>query len=248
MTGFTALVLAGSRPGENPALFQGVAHKALIELEGETLLGRVVDALRRAGAARVLVSCSLPVVADHARELGCEVIAAASGPSLSVAAALDSVGTPLLVTTADHAFLKADWVTELITRCDREADLALMLAERSKVECAMPGARRTYLRFADGSWSGCNLFYLKTPDARRAVELWQAVERDRKQPWKIAWRIGLGTLLTYALGRLSMRDALDRLGGIIGITVSLVPASDGLAAVDIDKLQDLEDARRLIGP
>ena len=245
---FTALILAGSRPGEDPtAVCAGVAHKALIELGGETLLDKVVHAVRGAGADRVLVSCSLAVVAEHARALGCEVLQAQEGPSASVAAAFDLAGPALLVTTADHAFLRAQWVSELVTGCAPDADLALMLAERSKVEEAMPGSRRTYLRFADGQWSGCNLFYLRTADARRAVELWQSIERDRKKPWKIALRVGIGTLLTYLRGKLPIQSALDRLGAMIGISVTLVPASDGLAAVDIDKPQDLEDARRLVG-
>lgn len=245
---FTALVLAGSRPGEDPgAICAGVAHKALIELGRETLLTKVVRAVQAAGAGKVLVSCSLPAVAEHARALGCEVLDAQEGPSASVAAAFDRAGPALLVTTADHAFLRAEWVSELVQGCGQEADLALMLAERSKVETAMPGSRRTYLHFSDGDWSGCNLFYLRTGDARRAVELWQSIERDRKKPWKIALRIGIGTLLTYLRGKLPIQSALDRLGAMIGISVTLVPASDGLAAVDIDKPQDLDDARRLVG-
>lgn len=227
-------------------MFPDFAHKALIELDGETLLQRVVSAVRRAGASRVLVSCSLPAVADAARALSCEVLPARGGPSASVAAAFDLAGPALLVTTADHAFLDAAWVSELVKGCGTEADIALMLAERAKVEAAMPGSRRTYLRFADGAWSGCNLFYLRTGDARRAVELWQSIERDRKRPWKIAMRLGLRTLFSYVRGKLPLQSALDRLGAMIGITVALVPASDGLAAVDIDKPQDLDDARALL--
>ena len=34
------------------------------------------------------------------------------------------------------------------------------------------------MRFADGQWSGCNLFFLKTPRARAAIDSWQAVEAD----------------------------------------------------------------------
>ena len=245
---FTALILAGSRPGEDPAaICAGVPHKALIELGGETLLDKVVRAVRGAGADRVLVSCSLPVVADHARALGCEVLQAQEGPSASVAAAFDLAGPALLVTTADHAFLRAEWVSELVDGCGPDADLALMLAERSKVEEAMPGSRRTYLRFSDGQWSGCNLFYLHSENARRAIELWQTIERDRKKPWKIALRLGIGTLLTYVRGKLPIQAALGRLGSMIGINVTLVPASDGLAAVDIDKPQDLDDVRRMVG-
>ena len=57
MSGFKALVLAGSRGGAEPvADYAGVSHKALIVLDGETLLARVVGALRAAGAAEVAVT------------------------------------------------------------------------------------------------------------------------------------------------------------------------------------------------
>ena len=242
-----ALVLAGTRPGGDPfARELGLPHKALIEIEGETLLARVVGALKSAGMARVLVSCEEGPVADLARDLGAEVIAPRSGPSGSVAAAFELVGAPLIVTTSDHALLEARWVREIIDRTPRTADLSVMLAERRVVEKALPNSRRTYLRFADGRWSGCNLFYLRGDRARCAIDTWSMVEADRKRPWRIAARLGPGTLLSMLLGRLTMSEGLARLGKRIGVEAALFPASDGLAAVDVDKAADLEAVRALI--
>jgi hypothetical protein len=110
----------------------------------------------------------------------------------------------------------------------------------------MPGSRRTYLRFADGHWSGCNLFLLKTPRAEAAIETWKLVEADRKRPWRIAARLGLGMLASYALGRLTLSSALARLGAKISLKARLVAARDGLAAVDVDKPSDLVDARAIL--
>ena len=51
-----ALVLAGSRGGIDPvASYAGVSHKALIGIAGQTMLSRVVSALREAGARTVLL-------------------------------------------------------------------------------------------------------------------------------------------------------------------------------------------------
>ena len=243
-----ALILAGSRPGGDPFAEQmGVAHKALIEVGGEPMLARVVAALRTAGCPRILVSCAPGPVAQLAGELGTEVVAPASGPSGSVLGALDVAGTPLLVTTADHALLRPEWVRQLIDGASPESDVAIMLAERHTVQAALPGSRRTYLRFADGHWSGCNLFLLRGPPARVAVTEWTRVEADRKRPWRIVARLGPGLLLRYLAGRLTLASALDRLGRRIGCRIALVPAADGLAAVDVDKPADLADVQRLIG-
>ncbi|WP_225425482.1 nucleotidyltransferase family protein [Pelagerythrobacter rhizovicinus] len=242
-----ALVLAGSRPGGDPlALEVGVTHKALIEIGGVSLLTRVVGALREAGCTRILVCCEPGPVEDLAQALGAGVIPPAAGPSGSVLRALEASGTPLLVTTADHALLRPEWISELIGGAPADCDLAVMMAERARIEAAMPGSRRTYLRFADGHWSGCNLFYLRTPAARAAVEEWTRVEADRKRPWKIVARLGPGLLLSYALGRLSLAEGLARLGKSIGARAALVRASDGRAAVDVDTPRDLEDVRELL--
>lgn len=244
---FSALILAGSRAGEEGTdAFGGASHKALIQLEGQSLLERVATALREAGAESIAVSCNESAVTGCARGLGLKVLPPAAGPSGSVLSALDELGTPLLVTTADHALLRAEWVREIIDGTPERADLGVMLANRHAVEQAMPGSKRTYLRFADGNWSGCNLFFLRNTRAREAIVLWQKIESDRKRPLRIVWRLGVGTLLRYLLGRLTLQQALSRLGANIGVQPMLVSASDGLAAVDVDKPEDLADIQALL--
>ena len=243
-----ALVLAGSRPGppDPVAAAEGVWHKALVPLEGRPMLSHVVAALREAGMSRIAVSASDPQVIGLARELGCEVLLAAAGPSASVAEGLERLGAPLLVTTADHALLRAEWVTAFIQDTPAAADVAILLARREAVEAALPGSHRTWLRFADGQWSGCNLFLLASDKAGAAIATWKIVEADRKRPWRIAARLGLGMLASYALGRLTLAQAIAGLGRRIGITACLVPARDGLAAVDVDKPEDLADVRAIM--
>lgn len=243
----SAVILAGSRPGGDPfAQSVGVPHKALIEIDGHTLLERVISALRAGGIGRIAVSCNPGPVTDLAQALGAEVIPAENGPSASVAAAFEKLSAPLIVTTSDHALLEGEWVRELIAKTPETADISVMMAERSVVERALPLARRTYLRFADGDWSGCNLFYLRTPRARKAIDIWSTVEADRKRPWRIAARLGVSTLLQMVLRRLTLAEGLARLGNRIGVDASLLSASDGLAAVDVDKFEDLEAVRQIL--
>jgi len=243
----SAIILAGSRPGGDPfAESVGVPHKALISLDGSTLLERVVSALRAAGIQRISVSCNAGPVAELARALQVATISAENGPSGSVAAAFKELGAPMIVTTSDHALLQKEWVGELIDKTPETADLSVMLAERSAIERALPSARRTYLRFSDGDWSGCNLFYLRTPRAGKAIDIWATVEADRKRPWRIAARLGVSTLVQMLFRKLSLSEGVARLGDRIGINATLVSATDGLAAVDVDKLEDLEAVRQIL--
>src|SRR3546814_13233448 len=75
---------------------------------------------------------------------------AAASPSLSVAAALEQFGTPLLVTTADHALLRAEWLQYFLDHCPAGRDVCVALARREQVLTAVPDTQRTWLRFADG--------------------------------------------------------------------------------------------------
>lgn len=243
-----ALILAGSRPGsvDPVATAEGMAHKALVDVQGRAMLARVTGALRAAGIERIAVAANDAQVIALAEALGCDVIAAERGPSASVAAGFDRMGAPMLVTTSDHALLRADWIDQFLNDTPGDADVSVLLARRETIEAAIPGSRRTYLRLADGAWSGCNLFLLKTPGARAALHTWSMVEANRKKPWRIAARLGPGMLVAFLLGRLSLAAALDRLGRRIGIVARPVEAADGLAAVDVDKPDDLADVRRII--
>jgi GTP:adenosylcobinamide-phosphate guanylyltransferase len=248
LTPFNALVLAGSRGGVDAvAAYGGVTHKALITLQGVTLLARVVNALRAAGSVRIAVITSHPDVRLEALRLQADVIDEAEGPSLSVMRGAEALGTPLLVTTADHALLEGAWVQRFLLDLPDTIDVAALVASRAVVEQAAPGTRRTWLKLADGDWSGCNMFFLANPRSAAVISLWQRVEAERKRPWRMAQILGPGMLFRYVFGRLTLKDAATRLGRLAGVNAAIVQTPFGLAAVDVDKPSDLDLVRQIVG-
>jgi GTP:adenosylcobinamide-phosphate guanylyltransferase len=246
----TALVLAGSRrEGDPMARAAGVSHKALIPVAGQPMLERVVRALAAVPRiGRILVAIEKPQIVSALPPLQVPVIAvpAAEGPSASVAGVLEKEGAPLLVTTADHALLQPEWVDEFLDSADASADAMLALARREAVLAAAPQSLRTWLRFSDGHYSGCNLFLLRTPAAAGVVKLWQQLEADRKRPLSLLRRLGLVYVLRYRFGWLSLAAALGRLGKLCDARVRPVILRDGRAAIDVDKPADLVLAISLI--
>lgn len=247
----TALVLAGTRPGGDPlAAVAGVTHKALIDVGGMPMLARVVRALAAAPeVGRIVVAIDPPqLIAGLAARKPVQAMTPAAGPSASVASALAAEGAPLLVTTADHALLQPDWISQFVRDAAAmgDADAVVGLARREAVLAAAPGTQRTWLRFADGDYSGCNLFLLRTPAASRIVRLWQSLEAERKRPMTLLRRLGFLHVLRYRLGLLGLAQALQRLGRIAGAGLGHVVLRDGRAAIDVDKLADLELVRRLV--
>lgn len=255
MSGLTALVLAGSRgPGDPVAAAAGVPHKAFADVGGAPMIVRVVRALRAAPSLGVIAICTdradlmqadaelAPLIAKGAVRL----LPAASSPSASVAAALETLGAPLLVTTADHALLRAEWVEAFLADLDAHADVTAAVARSDVVLAAAPGVRRTFLRFSDATVSGCNLFHLATPAAAGVAALWRRLEAERKRPWRMAALLGSSLLLGYLAGRLSLDGALARIGQLSSARLGVVFMTDGRAAIDVDKAADLDLVRRLV--
>jgi GTP:adenosylcobinamide-phosphate guanylyltransferase len=248
----TALVLAGSRVGGDPlAAYAGVSHKALIDIGGVPMIERVVRALQAApSVARIVICIDRPGLVQELPRLRGDtplsLMPTAAGPSASVAAALAAQGTPLLVVTGDHPLLRPEWIESFLADAPDTADVCVALARRAAVVAAVPRTQRTWLRFSDDFYSGCNLFLMRTPAARGVVELWQQIEAERKKPVKMILRLGPGYALRYLGGRLRLDAALQRLGALSGARLASVDIADGLAAVDVDKPADLELVRRLI--
>jgi GTP:adenosylcobinamide-phosphate guanylyltransferase len=248
--GLTALVLAGSRREGDPlATAAGVSHKALIPVGGVPMLERVVSALAAVPrVGRILIAIEQPDIVARLPPMRVEVSAvrAAEGPSASVAAVLAAEGTPLLVTTADHALLQSQWIEEFLDADAQGADAQLALARRESVLLAAPGTLRTWLAFGDGHYSGCNLFLLRTPVASGIVELWRQIEADRKRPLALLGRLGFTYVLRYRFGWLTLNGALARLGRLCGARVAPVILRDGEAAIDVDKPADLTLVREIL--
>ncbi len=256
MSGLVTLILAGSRGPDDPmAVATGVAHKALIPVAGTPMLLRVIAALAATPEiARIIVCIEAPELvsalpgldaACHGKPLEC--FAAAGSPSRSVSAALAHFGTPLLVTTADHALLQAEWVSYFIQHLSADADAAVALARSEVVMAAAPATQRTFLRFAEGYFSGCNLFYFATPRAASLAALWVQVEALRKQPLKMLGLLGFGYALRYRFGWLTLGAALSRLGVLAGgVRAAVVEMPFGRAAIDVDKIADLQLVQRLL--
>jgi len=259
MSGVKALVLAGSRgPGDPLALAANVSHKALIPIEGVPMLARVLNALLKARESghigHIAISIERADILEELAKRGADftttpeisVLAAKASPAASTAAAISTLGTPLLMTTADHALLQSEWIIHFLKSVPAEVDVGAAIAMEDVVRKAIPETRRTFLRFSDGAFSSCNLFYMRTAKAQQLAEFWQQLESERKNPLQLLKRLGFTFAARYALGTLSRQDALKRLQEMTGASGALVEMPFGECAVDVDKPQDLELVRKIL--
>jgi GTP:adenosylcobinamide-phosphate guanylyltransferase len=255
---FSAIVLAGDRGPDDPvAKSAGVGCKALVPVGGRPMVLRVLDALEGSDVVDSVIVCgSSSRLRDRSAELGGLI---ASGrvrwveneetPSLSAQAALGVLpdSRAVLVTTADHALLTPPMVDHFCGRAlETGCDVVAGLARAEMVARAFPEGKRTVTRLAGGGYCGCNLFAFLTPRGRNAAVFWRRVEEQRKHPLRIVRTLGLLAVLRYLCGWLTLEQGLARLSRLMEARAGAVWMPDAEAAVDVDKLEDLELAEKIL--
>jgi hypothetical protein len=213
------------------------------------MLLRVLDALEASHHIDACILCGPPAAIVDREPLIRQRLAARgmawlppqATPSTSALSALHSIaeGTPVLLTTADHALLTSEMVDHFCREAlTRGCDVVAALASHARVMASYPGMRRTRTRFSDGSFCGCNLFAFLTPEGRAAADLWRQVENERKRPLKMIGRLGWMVVLRYLLGLLSLANAIRLISERMRLKVGAVILPFPEAAVDVDSVSD----------
>ena len=240
---YTAVVLAGSRPGRDLFAEQyGTDLKALIPIAGEPMVRRPIRALQEGGAVdRIIVLSQAPERIASAIDADPRVeFRTSRGTIAETILELcndPQMRWPLLVTTADHALLDGGTVDEFCGRADG-ADVAVGVVERKVLLRRFPDAQRTWLKFRGGAYTGANLFALSSPAVRPAIELWRSVEQDRKKAWRVLSLLGPVTLLCIVLRLVSLDEVMKELSGRLNLKARAVQLSNPLAGIDVDKPVD----------
>lgn len=240
---FTAVVLAGSRPGLDPfAAEHGTDLKALIPIAGEPMVRRPVRALiENENIGKVIVVAQEParIATALPRDARIDVRESEATIASTILSLVNNpaIEWPLLITTGDHALLDGGMIEEMCG-ASTDADVAIAVGERDNLLRRLPQSKRTWLKFRGGAYTGANLFVLGSPKVVPAIELWRSVEQDRKKSWKLIALAGPTAMLGTVLRLLSLDQILARLGRKLGLTVKAVRLSNPLAGVDVDKPED----------
>lgn len=240
---WTAIVLAGSRPGVDAFAAQhGTDLKALIPVGSVPMVARPVTALLGSSIieqVKVLTQEPkriAPALPDDKR-LTVEESGATIASTLDTILSDPATRFPLLVTTADHALLDEAMIANF---CDKAAgaDVAIGLVEQRALMARLPATQRTWIKFRGGAYSGANLFAFGDPRAAKAVSLWRSVEQDRKKGWRMIAALGPSVLMGAVLRLRTLDQTLASVSRKLGLTIRKVELSNPLAAVDVDKQAD----------
>lgn len=255
---FTAIVLAGTRRDDDPvAALIGGQFKALVPICGEPMISRVVKALAFSGSVKRIVIvfdepellfAACPTLQEEAGDVAIEVKPCADTICCSVDAAIKGAQAewPFLVTTADHALLTSEMVDKFCNDARSRKGLAVGFVERSYLEAAHPGSKRTYLPFRETQLSGANLFAFLTEEALPVLQFWRAIEQKRKKPWQLFKAFGYKNLFGLLFKRFTVDQAFERASTVLGVDARAVRLPFAEAAIDVDTALDYEQVGEIL--
>lgn len=256
---YTAVVMAANRRGSDDPLAKAgrVSHKCFIDIGGQPMLKRVVSAVlesERVGHLVIVIDADqMQAAKELVRTLGrpepVTMVASRGSIGASVMAAIEVVPdiVPCIITTGDNALHTAEMVRyfcDELDECDGDAALGLTRAE--VLLAAYPDGQRSFHRFRNGQFSGCNLYAMLTPAALKAPRTFNSGGQFAKKPWRFMLSFGPLTYLVYKSRWTTLEGFLRFLSRGLGISTKAVfmPFAEG--PIDVDRVQDWELANQIV--
>ena len=153
----------------------------------------------------------------------------------------------VLFITSDIPWITGPMIQAFIDMAPPEFDVVYPIITKEVTQARFPGTKRTYVRLKEGVFTGGNLFVARPGAIPRLKERAEVLLSHRKSPIKLAQDVGWGLLFRLVFGQLSIRQAEDRVGDILGIRGKAIVFPYAEAGVDVDKPEDLALAHRELG-
>jgi len=237
-----AIVLAGGRVPSS--LTDRCAHRALLPIHGKCMLEYIVETLQQAPS--VVATAIIAPEGALAALPHLPGLKAPSGDTLvdnmlkgSELLAADGV-THLLFITGDIPLLTVESIEAFITdSLASGAVLTYPIIPREACERRFPGAKRTYVRLQDGTFTGGNVVLTTAKQLREQRSLFQELYLARKQPFKLAGLLGWSTVVRMLTGKLSLSYLEPIASRILQGPVKAIITQYPEIGFDIDKVEDL---------
>lgn len=236
---------AGGRISGEFAEEAGVSVKALVEIDGRTVLQRTIDALRATGLVNRAIVIGPDEIADHPVAESADAVLPEGGDSgpANILRGLqwltDTDGSHadrVLVLTTDLPFLTPESIREFVDACPSHADLCAPLVSAEAFDERFPGSENIYVKLADGRWTmGCG-FLVNPASIEANRDHIEAAFQARKSQAAMARLLGLGFIVKFLTGRLTIPDIEARCSKMLGCACVAVPDSPAELAFDLDHI------------
>ena len=225
MTTINCVIMAGGLPEPGDPLYEMTQgkSKALLDMNGRTMLERVVDALQASQTIGEIVVVGLggdlgmtfqkPVY--HLDDHGSLLKNALAG--IARLRQLHPETNLVLLCSADIPTITPEIVDDFIQKCaPYDKGIVYNFVDKETLEARFPGSNRTYVKLKDALVAGGDMTLIQADLADSNQEVWEALTNARKHAWQLARIVGLRFLLKFLLRQLSIADiegAAERITG-----------------------------------
>jgi 2-phospho-L-lactate guanylyltransferase (CobY/MobA/RfbA family) len=244
------VVTAGGVPGPEDPLYlytQGKS-KALLDMEGRTMLERVLDALQGSKHVEKIVVVGLEddmgmkfqrPVDKYLPDQGSLVGNALAGLNWLRQEYPDMKNA--LFCTSDLPTLTSANVDNFLESCEPfDKGVYYIFVTREDMEARFPDSKRTYVKLKGSEIAGGDVSLAQVDLVDEHEELWRSLTNARKHAWKLARVVGLRVLLKFLFRRMSIADIEETAAKIINRPVRIVLDAPAEMAMDVDKPEQLE--------
>ncbi len=233
-----------TQKGQEPIL------KALMVVNGSTLLHRAVTSLRSSGLVDRIVVVGPQEVEKSALEAGASIVLQAVGggaenmlAGLDWLTANDSARRPVAIMATDLPFVDTNSISGFVSSIPEGVDVAVPLVHQHEFLARYPGAPASFVRLVEGNFALTGVYAVNPSAVQRQREVLTRLFKSRKSQWRTAREVGLRHAFRLVRGRLSVPEISAVVTRVFKCSAAAVIGVDASLAFDIDELDDLEWCR-----
>jgi len=242
--------MAGAMADPNMCASGEKISRAMINIGGKTMIQWIIDALNGAET----IGNKIAVGEVHADGLD-EVVKPGEGFLDNLILGLERCegADKVLVMTSDIPMLTPEAVDDYVNRAiESGADLCYPIVAKKACLEKYPNMKRTYLKTAEGMFTGGNMMLMSTDFLKKNHELIINAYNARKNPIKLASMIGFGFLFRLVIAQLIAPSILpihtleQTLSKALNCKAAAIRTDYPEIGSDVDKPSDLEEVQILL--
>lgn len=237
------VILAGGRVPAS--LADRCAHRALLPIASEPMLTYVLRAVRATPRLQAMAVVAHPEVLAAFPDLGDAAVPAGDSIVTNMRLGAERLAphhpTHLLFVTGDLPLITPRALEAYLdASLAGGATLTYPIIPRAASEARFPGAKRTYVRLKDGTYTGGNAIFTTVDLLRDKQALIQDIYNARKQPQRLAGILGMHTVLGLLTGTLTLVRIEQVAARILGAQVRAIITPYPELGFDVDKPEDVQ--------
>jgi GTP:adenosylcobinamide-phosphate guanylyltransferase len=254
MPTYDAILPAGGKIDAAFAEKVGTDNKALIQIQGKTVLGRTLDALQATGMVRSTIVIGPEVVRNHpdAQVATYRLEPGETGPDniyLGLNQLLSGSNPPekVMIVTTDLPFLTPQIIQDFIKLCPPDKEICVPLVKASEFRKRFPGTEATFVKLKDDEWTTGCAYVMDVKALQKAKPHIDRVFENRKSKLGMAKLLGPAFVLKWLTKRLTLVDVEAKIMNILGCSGAAVTGCAPELAFDIDYVDDYDYAIAHVG-